>query len=600
MKVSLKMILKNNLFLMRLIVKFSPILLWSVIVGSLAFAFLQVFTTMIFIRSLVRRIEEGSSFNEILILLLLGGLTILFLRAFEIVIENYIKPVYSQKLIQGLEAFLYNKAKTFDLSCYDDANFYNEYIWATHNSGEFILDAIKSIGEFFRYIFQLTGIIGIVISIDASMGIIILLAVIITMVITAKKEKIVLTYKKETMNSEKKRNYIVRMFYLKDSAKDIRLTNIYTKFIEFYNESYEELNQIIKKYAHKVAWLSFAPVFFLRYLISTFAVYLYFSYKLIVLGTMLISDFIAVNSGMVSLYLSLTRFSDQMNSLYKNTLYIESMRAFIDYQPKINSIANAKNVPESEFVFEFKDVTFKYPAEETPTLNKINLTIHSKKTLAIVGFNGAGKTTLIKLLLRLYDVNSGEILLNGINIKDYDLKQYRNFFTVAFQDFQIFAATLGENVMMDRVTEENRNSILKALDFADFTEKYQHLPTGLETPLTREFEEDGVLFSGGEMQKIAIARVLSKDSRVAILDEPSAALDPISEYNINDNMTKLSKQKTVVFISHRLTSTVMADHIVMLENGKIIEEGTHQQLLATHGRYAEMFRVQSKQYKQTS
>ncbi len=191
--------------------------------------------------------------------------------------------------------------------------------------------------------------------------------------------------------------------------------------------------------------------------------------------------------------------------------------------------------------------------------------------IAIVGYNGAGKTTLIKLIMRLYDPDEGEILFNGVNIKEYNVEEYRQKIGTIFQDFRIFAATVRENVLLDFTDGSDEEKIGNALKKSGFEKRLLTLSDGLDTNLTAEFEENGVTLSGGEGQKLAIARVFYKDARLIILDEPSSALDPIAEYHLNNSMLTAAENKSVVFISHRLSTTRIADHIYMLENGRITE-----------------------------
>ncbi len=212
----------------------------------------------------------------------------------------------------------------------------------------------------------------------------------------------------------------------------------------------------------------------------------------------------------------------------------------------------------------------------------------------MVGYNGAGKSTLIKLLLRFYDPTEGEILVNGENIKNFTLESYRNKFGSVFQDFQIYAATVAENVLADQYTNDKEENVLQAL----LNSEFNILPTlrdGIFTELTKEFNKEGIELSGGEAQKLAIARIFAKNCETAILDEPSSALDPISEYQLNNTIMN-SFDKTVIIISHRLSTTKMADVIYMLENGQIIENGSHNELIEANGKYAEMFIKQSEKY----
>jgi ATP-binding cassette subfamily B protein len=220
------------------------------------------------------------------------------------------------------------------------------------------------------------------------------------------------------------------------------------------------------------------------------------------------------------------------------------------------------------------------------------MTLHPKEKIALVGYNGAGKTTLTNLLLRLYDVTDGEILIDGENIKDFTVESHRNRFAAVFQDFQIFSATLGENVALDLDFDKDRAN--NALRHSGYNKK---TPNGLDTQLLREFDDEGIMMSGGESQKVAIARAFYKNCPYIILDEPSANLDPVAEYNLNQAMIEAANEKTVVFISHRLSTTVNADKIYVMENGEIIEQGSHDELMAMNKTYSYMFNLQAEKYQ---
>ena len=285
--------------------------------------------------------------------------------------------------------------------------------------------------------------------------------------------------------------------------------------------------------------------------------------------------------------------------LSENSLYIEKIRNFLGYEQKITSSRNL-TVPQTRGTLELKNVSFGYTEKDGSVLKNINLTIRPEEKVALVGYNGAGKTTLIKLIMRLYDPDEGQILYNGVDIKDYDVIAYRNHIGTIFQDFKIFAAAVGENVVLDNdeatIEKNHKPAVLQAIEFSGFSEKLEKLPQGLATELTTEFEKEGVDLSGGESQKLAIARAFYKDARIVVLDEPSSALDPIAEYQLNKTMLQAAEGKSVVFISHRLSTTRHANRIYMMEKGRIIEEGTHEELIRLKGKYAAMWKAQAGKY----
>ncbi|MBQ8369256.1 MAG: ABC transporter ATP-binding protein, partial [Clostridia bacterium] len=290
-----------------------------------------------------------------------------------------------------------------------------------------------------------------------------------------------------------------------------------------------------------------------------------------------------------------------------NAQYIGKYLKFLSYEPKIVS---GDRTAEPLETIELKNVTFAYQAtekneqkddnkEEAPknSLDGINLTIKKGEKIAIVGYNGAGKTTLTKLLMRLYDPVDGEILYNGHNLREYDIPSLRSRIGTVFQDYKIFASTIAENILGSECTDADRDTVTDALTKATFREKLDSLEKGMDTELTKEFYDDGVNLSGGESQKVAIARIFAKPYDLVIMDEPSSALDPIAEYELNHTILEYAQDKTVVFISHRLSTTRMADRILMFADGRLIESGSHDELMAKNGKYAEMFRLQAEKYR---
>ena len=246
-------------------------------------------------------------------------------------------------------------------------------------------------------------------------------------------------------------------------------------------------------------------------------------------------------------------------------------------------------------VIEFRNVSFWYPGTKELVLDHVSLKIEPSEKIAVVGKNGSGKTTLVKLLCRLYEPEEGEILWNGKNIREYDLREWQKIFAIVFQDYSLLSLTLGQNVAASEQYEAERAK--NVLQLAGFGERLNKLKKGLETVVYPEYEQDGVSFSGGEEQKIAIARAIYKGGQICILDEPTAALDPVSESRVYESFDEIVKGKTAVYISHRLSSCKFSDRIFVLDNGKIAESGTHEALLSQNGLYAQLWQAQAQYYK---
>ena len=285
-----------------------------------------------------------------------------------------------------------------------------------------------------------------------------------------------------------------------------------------------------------------------------------------------------------------------IGTLRENTPFMRTTFEFLDIPNSMyqGSLTTEKR-SDRQYDVEFRDVSFKYPGSEIWALRHVNMKFKVGKRLAIVGENGSGKTTFIKLLCRLYDPQEGQILLNGIDIRKYNYRDYMDVFAVVFQDYQLIAQSLGSNVAGSAVYDEEKAR--KALIDAGFGDRLETLPDGLNTQLFKEFGEDGVEVSGGEAQKIAIARALYKDAPFIILDEPTASLDPMAEAEIYSKFNDISGDKTAIYISHRLSSCIFCDEIAVFHDGAVIQQGTHQELLAdTGGKYHALWHAQAQYY----
>jgi ATP-binding cassette subfamily B protein len=292
----------------------------------------------------------------------------------------------------------------------------------------------------------------------------------------------------------------------------------------------------------------------------------------------------------------LTGFLNSLNALRVNNQYLEVLHDFLDIpNEKYQGTLTTEKRADNDYELEFHNVSFRYPGSETYALKKLNLKFSIGQHTAVVGMNGSGKTTMIKLLCRLYDPTEGEITLNGIDIRKYDYAEYLNIFSVVFQDFKLFSFSLGQNVASSVIY--NKAQAEKCLEIAGFEDRYKEMQKGLDTPIYKDFEDDGIEISGGEAQKIALARALYKDAPFIVLDEPTAALDPVAEFEIYSKFSQIVGDKTAVYISHRLSSCRFCDDIAVFHEGELIQRGNHDSLLSDkNGKYYELWNAQAQYY----
>lgn len=313
-------------------------------------------------------------------------------------------------------------------------------------------------------------------------------------------------------------------------------------------------------------------------------------------GKISIGEFTSLSASIYKFINLFYNFSRDIANLKDKFMYVEDFLWLMKYEPNIENI----KIDENNIQFQklsFQNVNFKYANKEKYALNNINIEIKKGEKIAIIGYNGAGKTTFTKLLLKLYNPESGEIYINDIDYNDLKANQIRNMASIILQNFQIYSATVLENVLMrEKRYDNDEEKVIDALKKVGLYEKIMALPNKLDTVLTKEFSHEGIDLSGGERQKLAIARVLASNSPIAILDEPTSALDPYAEKSINDNIIASANDKTIISISHRLSTIVNVDKIYVMKDGVIEESGTHDELINKKGIYCTMFSAQAELY----
>lgn len=590
-------VVKNLWFMLQFVFKYTPGYAVITVVEALGRGASHVIG-ILFTKYIFDAIEAGTDFGEVLFwILLVTG----YNAAFELFNKwryDVFVPRVKLTLHQTIQTELYKKARELDQSCYDDPEFYNDFIWAIRESDGRVANIVECFSIMINRVTSSAAVLGLLASMDPVVTLILLVTVILGFVVKSILNKIGYKHNVEANPIWRKVGYFRRVFYMPDYAKELRCGGIAEHLQNEYQKTNNQLIACNKKYQKKYLFLWILSDL-LVYLLPSVGITSYLVVRYITDATLSLGSFSASISASQKLYYTLDDIGNYINKFHEHSLYIEKVKTFMQYEPKIKG--SVTEVPAFESLT-VKNLDFVYPftKDEKKTLQGLNLEIKKGEKVAFVGYNGAGKTTLIKLLMRLYDTTSGEILYNGRNITDFDPEKYREHIGAVFQDYKVFAATVAENVMGGEYTDADEEAVLSALRAASFEEKLKQLPEGIHSQLTTEFSKDGVGLSGGEAQKIAIARVFARPFELIIMDEPSSALDPIAEYELNQSILKNAEGKTVIFISHRLSTTRMADKIYMFDGGEIVESGSHDELMEQNGKYAEMYRVQAKKYKTAS
>lgn len=544
---------------------------------------------------LIDLIQYGGTLQQGLRYVSLVALLILVKVVWAAAATHYWEAAAKEKIVQKMQEQFYQKAFSCDLKYYDDTEFYNDMLWSLNNCKKIVEEILKDSYNMLTNILQVICLVSFFLYLDVLGILVCLLSVGIGLYFSVKASKMTYAMNIDMNFCMRKRDYFNRVFYLKEFAQEVRFYSVAEVLKNKFRKSNEGVRQIADKYGRKVALYTFLGDFLANEVIVKIFYLAYLVYNTMMNGLFSYGSFISLFSSASNLNSSLQTIVKLYSNFVKHSLSLEKMLKFIG---RADVMPSGKYQLPSKEDFEtlaLKEVSFSYGGGKN-ALDNISLDIRKGQKIALVGYNGAGKTTLIKLLMRLYDVDSGEILLNGRNIKEYDLGKYRKYFGCIFQDYKLYAATLEENVRMG----ENGGSgdqVAEALIKSGFIEKKEDYGSYAGKTLTREFDDNGLVPSGGQQQKIAIARIFVGNFPILILDEPSSALDPISEYNLNNTLMEIAREETVIFISHRLSTTQMADKIYMLEKGKIIEEGSHEQLLAQNGQYAEIYHMQANRYK---
>ena len=513
-------------------------------------------------------------------------------------ISSALNRVAGEQVIKQVRLQIMEKAKELDLASFDDPDFYEKMENANREAGNRPLHILTETFGMVSTVIELVSYLVILFMVpDFAWAVPLILAVSIpSAVVNFIYRKKNFNYMRRRSKDRRQMNYYSNLLVDKNMIKEVRMYDLADTFIgrfkEVFSRYYRGLCRLI---VSENAWHIFfgflsGGVNLLCFSMIALQVFT---------GRMMIGDYTLYTGAVLSVATCISTLIASSASIYEGTLFIDNLIAFMKQPQTVipNTETPSDVVRDQGHTIVFEHVSFRYPGMTRDVLHDVNLTLGAGETVVLVGLNGAGKTTLIKLLTRLYDPTEGRILLDGKDLKEYDVKQLYRIFGIIFQDFGKYAVSVEENIRFgDFHKEADMDAVRAAAEQSAAKEYIEALPEGYDTPLMRIFEPNGAELSIGQWQKLAVARAFYADSDVLILDEPTASLDPMAEQEIFNQFDRLRSDKTTIFVSHRLSSATVADQIVVLGNGGVLEIGNHAELMAKRGAYYELFSTQAKRY----
>ncbi len=488
------------------------------------------------------------------------------------------------------------KAKTVDLASFDRPEFYEKLENANREAGMRPLGILRATFNIISVLISIVSFAVILIGLHPMAPLVIALMALPGALITYIYRNKQFRYARHRSKERRQMEYFSSLVVNKDMVKEVRIMNLADTFIAKYREAFRKYFAGIKKLViREGVWQ------ILLALVSLFAHFALFS--LIVYRVMgdggAVGDYSLYTGALSSISTGVATLVTATATVYEGTLFIDNMMVFMKEEITVVPATVAPKTPKrhAPHTIEFRNVSFSYPGSERKVIKNVSMTFHAGENIVLVGLNGAGKTTLIKLLTRLYDPSEGAIYLDGVDLREYDVRALYDLFGIVFQDFGKYAVSLKENIAFGDVKREMTDEgIREAAKKGNAIEFIENLPAGYDTPLMRFFEENGIELSIGQWQKLSIARAFYKDSDILILDEPTASLDPLAEQEVFNRFADLGEDKISVFVSHRLSSATTADKIVVLEDGAVAEIGTHAELMRAKGKYHHLFTTQAQRY----
>lgn len=582
----------NTVFALRQVYDASHLYFLFYFINTMIYAPLDFLTGSYLIKVIVDGVEKSRAPRQIYTYILVVGLVSILIDMINSFFWNYVNAGMYQKIGGVLAKKLMKKSSEVELACYEQPEFYDKYVKAMDEAYSRVNKVMRTVDNLIWQIISLLCNSFLLFFIDPWLILFGLFPLLLGFV-RRWQNKLRHDQSSEEKKIKRRMKYVRRTFYLDEYAKEMRIGGMYVRMLNELMATFEDYRELQRRYGTRLAVAKFVQNVGLE-VVTVLGAMVYAAWRTVGDGSMSIGDCIVIFNSIGTISYCLNNMVQNFAEFGEHALFIEDVRFFLDYETKMPDDPSAPAADAGDITFE--NVSFRYEGAEKDSLHDISLHITPGEKIALVGQNGSGKTTLVKLLLRMYDPTSGRVTLGGKNIRDCRLSSYRDLYSCVFQDFRLFSMSVRENVVLRREREGDAELVTDALRESGGLDKVLTLDQGIETTLTREFDKKGANLSVGEQQKVSLARVFADRRPFIILDEPSSALDPIAEHKMFENMMRAAEGRTVIFISHRLSSAVDADRIFLMEGGTITETGTHHELMQKGGKYAEMFHLQAANY----
>ncbi|MGM8224005.1 ABC transporter ATP-binding protein (plasmid) [Clostridium perfringens] len=564
--------------------------LMLVVFSSISTSFITIFN--VFVLKLLTEAVTSYNFKSFISTIVIITILIIVINLLNMIANYRLEPFMRNRINKKIQEDIYIKSFDYDISDFDNKQFFDLYYFVLENSKETIINMVSQFSVLLTNLFSIGGIAAIVINYDLLTLLLVFTGVIFSTIFSLKFQNSQYKFKLDTISALRKIKYIDRVFYLIDYVKEVKTYKNSDLILGNYKESWDSINKTTHKWVGKLGFTSLIinMIDSLTYILILFNLGLQ-----TIIGNISLSSFVVVFNGAKQLTEQVKSIISVIPKIYYNMINLDKYFDYMNYKKDVNNKIFKFN--EKIQFLSLKNINFKYSKNENYVLKNINLNISSNEKIAIVGRNGSGKSTLIKLILGLYQPNEGNIEINNCELKSIDLSSYLDNISIVYQDFQLFAFSIAQNISMKyKLTAEDEVIVIDALKKVNLYEKIKKLPNGINTIISKEFEENGQVFSGGEMQRLALARAYAKKSDMIIMDEPFSSFDTITEKEIFDLIYSISENKILIFITHSLANLSKFDKIIVMDDGEVIEMGSNNTLLKNNRLYSSMVNIQKSKY----